>query len=169
MHEKPGPLDRVIGGAVRLSALLSGIALLWLMGLTVVAVIMRYLFNAPILGAQDLSQVSLIVVVFPAMAYCGWTGGHVALDLIGTVLKADALRWTEGIVQAVCALLFLYITWQTWKRATDALQYGDATNLIEIPHWPFFLVIAAGSALYALVLFIHAIKASRGRSGATER
>lgn len=163
VDEKPGLPDRVIGGVVRLLAYISGIALIWLMGLTVVSVIMRYAFNAPILGGQDLSEVSLILVVFPAMAYCGWTGGHVALDLISAVLKPHTLRWTDSLVQAVSGVLFFYITWQTWERGLDAYKYGEASNLIEIPRSPFFFIIAIGSGLYSLVLFIRAIKAARGQ------
>lgn len=169
MDEKASLLDKIIGGTVRLSAFTSGIALLWLMGLTVVAVIMRYLFNAPILGAHDISRVSLVLVVYPAMAYCGWTGGHVALDLISYVLKGRALRWADSIIQASCAILFVYITWQTIWRGLDAFKHGEASNLIEIPHAPFFFVIAIGSGLYALVLFIDGVKAARGGLGAKEQ
>lgn len=163
MDKKPGLLDRVIGGTVRLSAFISGIALLWLMGLTVVAVIMRYVFNGPILGSQDLCEVSLVLVVFPAMAYCGWTGGHVALDLIGAVLKPRVLRWSDSLVQLVCGVLFSYVTWQTWTRGLDAYKYGEASNLIAIPRSPFFFTIAISSGLYTLVLFIQAIKMARGK------
>jgi len=156
-------LDQIIGNGVRLAAFISGLALLWLMGLTIIAVFMRYVFNAPILGAQDLSQVSLVVVVFPAMAYCGWTGGHVALDLISSAIKSSALRRTDMIIHAVCGVLFVYISWQTWSRAVDALQYGEATNLIEIPHAPFFFIIAISAGLYAVVLFVQAVKTAIGR------
>jgi len=154
-------LDRIIGGAVSWLALLSGLALLWLMGLTIVAVIMRYVFNAPLLGAHDLAEVSLILVVFPAMAYCGWTGGHVALDLISSFLSPQKLRWSESFIQIICGCLFLYLAWVSSWRGLDALEYGDATNLIEIPHWPFFFVISLGAGIYALVLFIQAVKAVR--------
>lgn len=162
MGRKPVSLDKIIGGTVSFLALLSGLALLWLMGLTVVAVIMRYLFNAPVLGAHDLSEVSLVLVVFPAMAYCGWTGGHVALDLISSILTPAKLRWAESLIQFICGCLFLHLVWVSFWRALDALSYGDATNLIEIPHWPFFFVISFSSGIYALVLFVRAVKAARG-------
>ncbi|PON19698.1 hypothetical protein C2W62_01260 [Candidatus Entotheonella serta] len=47
---------RLIARGVQFLAFLGGLALVWLMGLTVVAVIMRYVFSAPILGAQDLAN-----------------------------------------------------------------------------------------------------------------
>jgi TRAP-type transport system small permease protein len=159
-----GLLDRVVGKSVWFAAVISGIGLLWLMTLTIVAVVMRYVFNAPILGAQDLSQISLVVVVFPAMAYCGWTGGHVALDLFGSRVNATALRWIETIIHTTCGVLFAFIAWHTWARARDALRYGEATNLIEIPHAPLFFIIAVSAALYAVVLFTQASKTALGQT-----
>lgn len=162
-------LDQIFGASTRFAAFISGVALLWLMGLTVIAVVMRYVFNAPILGAQDLSQVSLVLVVFPAMAYCGWTGGHVALDLISAAIKSSTLRWTDMIIHATSALLFVFISRQAWSRGVDALKYGEATNLIDIPHAPFFFVIAMSCGLYAAVLFIQTVKTAIGRPRAKEQ
>jgi len=154
--------DAAADRAVRLLAYLGGIALLWLMGLTVVAVVMRYVFNAPILGAQDISELSLVLVVFFALAHCGWTGGHVAVDLIGTVLKPKTLRWTDTLVRAISGLLFVYVAWQTMRQGLDAFEFGEASNLVEIPHFPFILVVAFGSTVYALVLFVQAVRVARG-------
>ncbi len=165
MDEKRGLAYQLIGSIARLAAFMSGLALLWLMALTVVAVITRYVFNAPILGAQDLSQISLVIVVFPAMAYCGWTGGHVALDFISSVMGRAVSRRVDTIINTICSVLFLLVAWRTWMRAVDALQYGEASNLIEIPHAPFFFIIAASCGLYALVLLGRAASNQRDTTG----
>ncbi len=162
MEDRRGKISTTVDSAVRLLAYLGGLAILWLMGLTVVAVVMRYVFNAPILGAQDISELSLVLVVFFALAYCGWTGGHIAVDLIGLVLKPGVLRWTDTLVRVISGLLFVTLTWQTVRQGLDAFEFEEASNLVEIPHSPFFLVIASCSAVYALVLFVQAIRAARG-------
>ncbi len=165
MDEKRDLINQLVGGTVRVAAFISGLALLWLMALTIVAVVTRYVFNAPILGAQDLSQISLVVVVFPAMAYCGWTGGHVALDFISSLMGRDISRRVDTIINTICGVLLLLVAWRTWTRAVDALQYGEASNLIEIPHAPFFFIISASSGLYALVLFVRAVNNQRDTTG----
>ena len=58
MEDRRGKISTTVDSTVRLLAYLGGIVLLWLMGLTVVAVVMRYVFNAPILGAQDISELA---------------------------------------------------------------------------------------------------------------
>ena len=161
-----GPLllervGRAVGGGVRVLAIIGGIVLLCLMALTVVAVVLRK-FNDPILGTQDLSESGLIVVVFFAMAYSGWTGGHIAVDLIGGVLKARGLAVLDAAVRAACALFFLVVAWQSARQGLDALAFGDGFNLLDIPHYPFYFVIAFGSLVFSLVLFVLGLRSARG-------
>ena len=162
MSLRPGRTVRLIDWGVRSLAFLGGLALLWLMGLTVVAVIMRYVFGSPILGAQDISEMSLVLVAFLGLAYSGWTGAHIAVDLIGGLLAPGIMRWTDTAVRSMGAVLMAAVTWQTVRQGLDAVTYGEATNLIEIPHAPFFLVVALGSAAYTIVLWVQAVRAAFG-------
>lgn len=154
-------LSRAVGSAVRALALASGAMLMGLMALTVVAVTVRK-FNFPIVGTQDLSEAGLTVVVFFAMAYSGWTGGHIAVDLIGGVLKGAALRALDTVVRLCCGVFFVVVTWQSARQGLDALEFGDGFNMIDIPHYPFFFTVAFGSGLYALVLFVLAVRSACG-------
>ncbi len=137
-------------------AFAGGAALLWLMLLTVVAVVMRYVFNAPILGAQDISELSLAVVVFLGIPYCGWTGGHVAVDLISAVVAESRLRYTDTLMRLLGAVLFAVVAWQALRQGLDALEYGEASNLVEIAHHPFMFLMSFGWLLFALVLLLQA-------------
>lgn len=161
METKLDRVSKTVGDVVRMLAIGSGIMLLCLMVLTVVAVTLRK-FNNPIFGAQDLSESGLVVVVFFAMAYSGWTGGHIAVDLIGGFVKPRTLERMDAVTRAVSGGFFLIVTWQSIKQGLDALEYGDGFNLLPIPHYPFFFIIAFGSAVFALILFVLAVRAARG-------
>ena len=150
------PGAAVADWTTRFLAYAAGAALLWLMLLTVVAVVMRYVFNAPILGAQDISEMSLAVVVFLGIPYCGWTGGHVAVDLISTVVAEAVLRYTDILMRGLGGALFAVVAWQSMGRGLDALEYGEATNLVEIPHHLFMFLMGFGWLLFALVLLLQA-------------
>lgn len=157
-------LDRVsktVGDVVRLLAIGSGIVLLCLMVLTVVAVTLRK-FNNPILGTQDLSESGLVIVVFLAMAYAGWTGGHIAVDLIGNAIKPRTLNLLDTITRAISGGFFLIVAWQSVRQGLDALEFGDEFNLLPIPLYPFFFIIAFGSAVFAFILFVLAARSARG-------
>ena len=161
MEPKLERTSRAIGGGVRLLAIVSGAILLCLMVLTVVAVTLRK-FNNPILGTQDLSESGLIMVVFFAMAYSGWTGGHIAVDLIGAFVKARTLALMDTVVRAACGLFFLVVAWQSVVQGLDALEFGDGFNLLAIPHYPFYFIIAFGSVVFAIVLLVLALRSKAG-------
>ncbi len=147
-----------VGDGVRLLALIGGYVLIWVMLLTVVAVVTRKVFSAPIEGIQDLSEASLLVVVFFSLAYAGWTGAHIAVDFISAVLKGKASFYLDTVTRLVSAVFFGIVAWQTVHQALDALEYGEAYNMLPIPFYPFYFVVAFGTALFAVVLFLQAVR-----------
>lgn len=62
-------LDTVAGRVIALSAILGTLGLLTEVAVILSDVIMRY-FGAPIRGAQDVVQMSMVVLVFGGMALC---------------------------------------------------------------------------------------------------
>ena len=73
MEDGTKPLESLISRSVRFLAIIGGATLLCLMLLTVYAVLMRYVFNAPLLWALDYARMGLVIVTFMGLAYCGWT------------------------------------------------------------------------------------------------
>jgi len=155
--------DRIVRGL----ALVGGLVLLAMVLLTVADVVARKIANAPIFGVQNISELALVVVVFAAMAYCGRERGHVAVDLIGAFAGPRVLRITDTLVSLIGAAIFFILTWRALVAAGHTFSSGRVSNLLDIPHWPFYGVIALGSMLYALVQVIDAWRAARGprRSG----
>lgn len=147
---------------MRFLAIIGGATLLGLMLITVYAVIMRYVFNAPVLWALDFARVGLVIVTFAGLAYCGRTGGHIAVDFIGTFAPPSVLRVSDTIIRLICAVLIGMMAWQGFEQGLDALEMGEGTNEVEIPLFPFFLVVAFGCAAYAIVLIAQALRAARG-------
>ena len=154
-------LSGTLGTGVRLMAIVGGAMLMCLMALTVVAVTLRK-FNDPILGTQDLSEAGLTIVVFFAMAYSGWTGGHIAVDLIGNFVSARRLALVDTAVRILCGLFFVVVAWQSLAQGLDAVEFGDGFNLLDIPLYPFYFVIAFGSLVFAFVLVVLGLRSALG-------
>ena len=155
-------LETGIGKSVKALALAGGYVLVAVMLLTVVAVFSRKILNDPIIGIQDISEVSLILMVFSAMAYAGWTGGHIAVDLIADVASKPVLRIIDIVMRFIATLLLATLAWQSGHRAIEAYSDRETTNLISIPLHPFFWVITAGFGLFALTTLFLTIRAIRG-------
>ena len=153
--------SETLGNGVRRLAVAGGFILLFLMLLTVADVTLRK-FLEPIEGAQDISESGLIVVVFLSIAYSGWTGGHIAVDLIGGVLKGRALDMLDVAVRTFCGIFFVVVAWQSAIQGLDALEFGDGFNVLPIPHYPFYFVVAFGSLVFSGVLLVLAWRSARG-------
>ncbi len=156
-----------LDAAVRWLALFSGLCLVFLMGLTVVDVVGRYVFHSPIFGAQDLSELTLILIVFGAMAYCGRTDGHVSVDLFVEAIGAKRMRLATVLTALACAAILFVLSWRAYENARLSEMLEAASNLLQIPLAPFHLVVAAGAAIYGLVALAEAVEAAfgNGREG----
>ena len=151
---------KIFDGFLRAMALIAGVILLLLMAFTTLDVVMRYFFNAPFAGSLEATEFSMAIIVFLGIAYCGWTGGHIGVDLLANLLERPSMRFVPVLVNLAGATLFAIIAWQTVSETLYA--WTQATNMLRMPHWPFRLVVAFGSGLFAIVLLIHAVDAARG-------
>ena len=140
-------------------ALVGGWVLMLLMGYTVLDVVLRYVFNRPFSGSLELTEFAMSVIVFLGIAYCGWTGGHVAVDILERPLEDPRLRFVPVLLTLVSAVLFFAMAWLGAVEALTSMH--RISNMMRWPHWPFQLTVALGAAMYGLVLLIQSIQMLR--------
>jgi TRAP-type C4-dicarboxylate transport system permease small subunit len=153
------------GRVLRLMALGGGVVLMLLMGYTVLDVMLRYGFNKPFSGSLEVTEFAMSLIVFLGIAYCGFTGGHVAVDILERPLQSPKLRFVPVLLTLASAVLFAAIAWLTAAEALSSMQ--RVSNMVRWPHWPFQMTVAFGSAMYAVVLLVQAVEILRNR-GATD-
>jgi len=146
---------------LRVLALGAGVVLLGLLGLVIFDIIMRYVLRLPFLGAYEMSELMMVLIVFLALPYCAATGGHVAVDLLAPILDRPGFRWLNALIHLAGAVLMAVIAWQATLYAFVSAARGEATNMLKIPKQPFELVTAFCAALFAIVLLVHAWRALR--------
>lgn len=141
-------LDRFL----RWLALAAGGVLLALMMFTVFDVVLRYFFNAPFRGSLELTEYAMALIVFLSLAYCGWTGGHIAVDLFDKLLDRPSLRYLPALMSLLGGLLFAVVAWEMAVEAVAA--FDQTSNMMRIPHFPFRMAGAFGSAVFSLVMLV---------------
>ena len=144
---------------LRFLALSSGGVLLLLMVYTVADVVLRYGFNRPFSGSLEFTEFMMVLIVFLAIAYTGWTGGHIAVDLFESALNRRWLRYLPAVISFAGALLFGVIAWQVTVETIAVLP--QVSNMLRWPHYPFQFIVALGSAMYAAVLFVQCVQMLR--------
>ena len=154
----------LFGKFLRLLAILGGWVVVALMAYKVLVVFMRYCFNNPFSSSLEVTEFAMSAIVFLGIAYCGWLGGHVAVDIFERPLDHPRLRFVPIVLTFVGALLFIAIAWLTMDEAIATMH--RVSNMLRWPHYPFQFVVAFGSAMYAIVLFIQCFWMIRTTFGA---
>jgi TRAP-type C4-dicarboxylate transport system permease small subunit len=144
---------------LRILALAAGIVLIGLMLFTVADVFLRYGFNLPFRSVFEFTEFSMALIVFLAIAYTGWTGGHIAVDVFASFLDRPSLRFLPPLLALVGSALFAIIAYRSTLETIATLD--QTSNLLRWPHYPFRFTVAFGSAMFAIVLFVQAIDAWR--------
>jgi TRAP-type transport system small permease protein len=138
----------------RVEALLgvaASIILLAMMSLTTVDVVARYVFNRPLRGAFEVTELLLLVLIFAGLPLVSFTNEHAMMDFIDRVLGRRALRGLEGGVELVNALLMFGLAWLVWGKADRIWAYRDATDVLRILYGPFVYFMAATLALAGVI------------------
>jgi TRAP-type C4-dicarboxylate transport system permease small subunit len=138
--------DAVLGIAA--SALL-----LCLMVLTFADVVARYLLNRPIRGAFEITELTLLVLIFAGLPLVSHADEHVTMDFIDRILPARLVGAWIRAMHGVCAALMFFLTWQIWIKAGRISGYGDTTDTLRILVGPFVYFMVAMIALTGLIHF----------------
>jgi TRAP-type C4-dicarboxylate transport system permease small subunit len=127
-------------------------AILFLMMLlTFVDVVARYLFNFPLRGGFEITELMLLVLIFAGLPLVSHSDEHVTMDFIDRLLPEGGRRFVVRAVHAVCAAVMFFLTWQVWIKAGKIAGYGDTTDVLKITVGPFVYFMAAMILLTGLV------------------
>jgi TRAP-type C4-dicarboxylate transport system permease small subunit len=147
----PGPLGQALHLAAAGIALIGGAILVALTLLTVISVVGRAAFSAPIPGDFELVEIGMAVAIFSFLPYCQVVHGNVIVDLF----TANASPRTRGLLDAVGNLIYTAIaallTWRVALGGLEVRSYGETTMVLRVPVWWGYLPAVAFLAFLTLV------------------
>ncbi|MBZ0123963.1 MAG: TRAP transporter small permease [Roseovarius sp.] len=141
-----------------LAVMLGGVGLMISMFLGVGDVVGTW-FNRPLLGAFEITESTMVLIVFGGLAYAQIRQRHLRVELF-YILAGPRLRSTMDIFAALAGILFFsLLTWQGWNEALFSLERGEATTgLVRLPLYPARFSLVFGSALLIVVLTVDLIR-----------
>lgn len=128
-----------------------------LMLLTTADVLGRSLFNMPVTGTVELTQLMLAALVFFALPVVSWREEHIAVDLLDAVFPQRLVCWRQLLVNAFSAAALWVVARRAWALGERALDWGDRTQFLNIPTGYFTYGIAVLLALSAVLCGIRAL------------
>ncbi len=142
---------------INLSAFLGSLGLIFEVAVILVDVIGR-LFNSPLRGAQDLSEMTMAIVVFGGMAMADKLRAHVAVDIFEQQFP-DWLNKTADFISAIAgAAIFAGIAWTVYESSLLSQMLNLKTNIIGLPKAWFQWAVCVFSIIAALGMLLRAFE-----------
>jgi TRAP-type C4-dicarboxylate transport system permease small subunit len=141
---------RVLGAANRVLAMIAGMVIAGI-GITITANVILRTQGAAIFGVEEIIQISMIPVIFLAIAYCSQIDGHITVDILHPLLPQWIWTITEPVVRLTSAAVFFALAYKGAHAAQEATLYGETTNLRRFPLGPAWWTLSGGAALAGLI------------------
>lgn len=146
----------------RWSSRAAGFLLFCLMLLTFFDVAGRNLFNRPINGTSELTEIALAAIIFLMLPRVAIAGQHIVIDLIDTFVSTRVVAWLDAFASLLGAVMFGLIGWQVFVMAGKAAGYEDKTPTLHIPIGPVLYAMSVFAAVVAMAFAFAMVNSMRG-------
>lgn len=135
--------------------LIGSFVLYVMMGLVIVDVGGRFLFNKPIAGNIELTEMLMVFSIYLGMAYTQREKGHVGMDLfITTVLKGKAYHLNNIIINFLSLFINIMIAYYAFNQAIVTYHNKSTSIYLNIPMWFLPLFVSVGTIFLCLRLLL---------------
>ncbi|AUM75278.1 TRAP transporter small permease [Paracoccus jeotgali] len=135
-----------------ITAALVGLMLVALTAITVLDVGGRYLFNSPLPGGTELTEILVMAVIFTGLPAITLDDGHVTADLLSQQLTPGGRRLQLLMSRLAAVVALVLIAWQMWTHGARLAGYGQTTVYLHIPVGPVIQVAAVVCGLSAAIV-----------------
>ena len=148
--------------------MLGAFLIAFIMFFTTAGILARYLFNSPIYGKVEITELIMAGVVFFGAAYTQKLGGHIRMSfVVERYLKGRALHVVEAFTLLLSLLGFILITVTTFQSALYDYQFQGYTPNLYLPIWPSKMCVPLGTFFLCIRLAVqltqHLLQAVAGQ------
>lgn len=111
----------------------------------------RFLFNAPVQGALEITETMLTVLVFLSLALTQYEGGHIKVTVVLQHLPTILQKPLRLFVLALGCVFFAWCAQAGWDYAMKSLAINEQQwGSVRYPLYPVKFVIFFGLAMLAI-------------------
>jgi TRAP-type C4-dicarboxylate transport system permease small subunit len=156
-----GFLDKVKGISGFFN-IVAGIALTFLMFLTIADIILRA-FKRPIVGTYELVAFSGALVIGFSLPLTSWLRAHIFVDFF--ILKFSKKVQNVFNIATRCVVIFLFflIAWNLVRYGMDLQKSGEVSLTLKMPFYPIAYGVAVSCFLQCLVMVCDIVKIIGGK------
>jgi len=116
-------------------------------------------FNKPLPGALEVTESTMVLIVFGGLAYAQIRHRHLRVEL-AYLQAGPKMRSTMDIIASLSGIIFFsLLTWQAWNEVLFSYQIGESTSgLVSFPLLPARIAVVAGASLFIVQLLLDFIR-----------
>ncbi len=121
-------------------------------------VLARGVMQQGILGAYEIVERLLLVMLFAVFAYTQTHKGHIHVTLFLPKFPRVIRMLLYGTLELLSFITAAFCAYSIVMQGNYSLTADTTTAVLRIPLYPFYYIAAAGMFLFAITLFWDAIK-----------
>ena len=145
----------------------SAVVLFLMMMITAVDVTGRYLFNRPVNGGFEITEMMLAALIYCGLPLVSQRREHIVVDTFDPFMPTALRRALDVIADILCAATLGGLAYLIFRRAMRVAEYGDTTNVLALPLAPVAYLMSVMIVVAALIHLWHALTPRRADDGRT--
>jgi TRAP-type C4-dicarboxylate transport system permease small subunit len=151
-----------LGWPGRILSTAAGAMILIMMVVTTIDVIGRDVFNAPLFGAFEMTEILMGLVIFAGMPGTTAAREHITVNLIENLVSRRVRFVQTGLGDALCAAVAGVMAWRIFWRGLGLIEARETTMMLGIGRGYVAILMALLLAATAAVFVYCAIMAMKG-------
>ena len=147
----------LVTGLSKLCDKVAGFCLAAVMLLVVTNIILRVLFNRPLLGTVEYVGFLAATTIGLALAFCAAQNAHIAVNFIVERFPGKIRLAVDVLMNTVAFAFWSMAAWQIWIYAGSLAASGVVSPTTQTPFYPFVYLVSFGLFALCLVLFARII------------
>lgn len=148
-----GPVGRNLLLASKVSAIAGGLIFVLIVLMSIVSIVGRKLFSAPVPGDVEMLQMAAAFASASFFAICHLNGGDVKVDFFTARASAATVHRLDAMGSLLVGLFGAVITWRSAVGALAVRSAGETSMILGWPVWVAQILMVPGFLLLALAGF----------------
>jgi TRAP-type mannitol/chloroaromatic compound transport system permease small subunit len=105
-------------------------------------------FGYPVNGTLEITESTMVLIVFGALAYTQEKRGHIRVELLHGFMSPRVQSFMDLVTHILAFIFFALLGWQSISELAYSWQMREATmGSIRFPLYPARFLLTAGTAL----------------------
>jgi len=145
-----GPAGRALLVISKVAAIAGGLVFTALVVMSIVSIVGRKLWSAPVPGDVELLQVCSAFAAASFFAYCHLIGGDVKVDFFTHHMKAARVHLLDAVGSLLVGAFGWLIAWRALAGALSVKETGETTMILGWPLWIGQVLMVPGFVLLGM-------------------